>query len=663
MKSLRGRRGEDLIFNGSVGVAKMNHASVTITFDNKDKKFGLDFDEVSIARHVYRDGQNEYYLNNSRVRLKDIFELLSKISIGASSHHIISQGEADRFLNSNIFDRREMVEDALGLRVYQYKKAESERKLDKTEENIKEAEMIRRELAPHIKFLKKQVEQIEKAQELKRNLVTLYHDYLKREEIYLKDAREKINKEKGGPAGELSSIEAELGRISKELSDAGSADEGKLTSLRELERKINEIRFKIDDTSRQIGRLEGRIEAGLSNPFLSQAPTIEKERVCPTCGQSIKIGVDTSVESDFVKRKKSELEENKKQKTEAESLLSKLRQEEMSLTAAHSQLKVEIDAHKDGLRDSERKMFELRARKNELLSKLGFVKIQEEKILHEEDDFKKELTEAAILAGREVLNYSGFVIELDDPTTEPREAQEERRRKIERIKIRLEDMGSIGDEVVKEYNETIERDKFLEKEIADLQTSAASLREVMKELADKIEKEFVVGIERINKQFQAFFETLFGGGTAALTIVTVSRKKPADGSMEDEGFIDEEEGEPERGIDINVTLPKKKIRGLQVLSGGERSLTSIALLFAISQVNPPPFLILDETDAALDESNSRKYGEMIQSLAKYSQLLIITHNRETMNRADILYGITMGADGVSRILSIKFEEAQGLVKN
>ena len=124
----------------------------------------------------------------------------------------------------------------------------------------------------------------------------------------------------------------------------------------------------------------------------------------------------------------------------------------------------------------------------------------------------------------------------------------------------------------------------------------------------------------------------------------------------------EEDEEAREGIDINVNLPRKKVKGLMMLSGGERALTSIALLFAISQVNPPPFIILDETDAALDEANSRKYGDMIESLSKYSQLILITHNRETMSRAGVLYGVTMGSDGASKLLSIQFEEAVKVAK-
>ena len=132
--------------------------------------------------------------------------------------------------------------------------------------------------------------------------------------------------------------------------------------------------------------------------------------------------------------------------------------------------------------------------------------------------------------------------------------------------------------------------------------------------------------------------------------------------MAEEGDMEEiEEEEPEEGIDIEVSLQHKKIKGLMMLSGGERALTSIALLFAMVLVNPPPFLVLDETDAALDEANSQKYANTLADLSQKSQLIIITHNRETMLRAGILYGVTMGDDGVSKLLSIKFEEGERYV--
>ena len=172
------------------------------------------------------------------------------------------------------------------------------------------------------------------------------------------------------------------------------------------------------------------------------------------------------------------------------------------------------------------------------------------------------------------------------------------------MKIRLEELGGAGgSEVIKEYKETSERDAFLAKELEDLKKSAESLQQLIKELLEKLDVEFREGINKINKTFQEFFSMMFGGGEAKLEIIK-NYKLKAKNPIEEE-IENTEEQKPEEGIEINVSLPRKRIRGLDMLSGGERALTSIALLFAISQVNPPPFIILDETDAALDEANSK----------------------------------------------------------
>jgi chromosome segregation protein len=271
-------------------------------------------------------------------------------------------------------------------------------------------------------------------------------------------------------------------------------------------------------------------------------------------------------------------------------------------------------------------------------------------------------------------------------SAEVRRVQQERRKHIEKIKIRLEDSGAGGGtEVLKEFRETEERDMFLARELEDLEKAKKELLQLIADLDVRIDYEFKSGILKINTEFQKFFSLMFGGGKAELTVVKeIRRKKKSDlgelGDMLEEGAeyggrrteggdessasglppADSDEG-PE-GLDVNVSLPRKKVKGLMMLSGGERALTSIALLFAISQVNPPPFIILDETDAALDEANSRKYGDMIENLSKHSQLILITHNRETMSRAGVLYGVTMGSDGASKLLSIQFEEAVKVAK-
>ncbi len=356
-------------------------------------------------------------------------------------------------------------------------------------------------------------------------------------------------------------------------------------------------------------------------------------------------------------------------KKELEAKLEKVNVEEKGLSNEYNKLKNEIEREKDSNRDAEKAVFRIMAESGEVRSKLHDIAMHEENLRLVKEDFKRELTELGVLLGTHILQFNTVHI---DNFNEDRHTQEERRKRIEKIKIRLEDSGGGGGaEIMKEYTDATERDNFLEKELTDLQNSATSLGLLIVDLDLKLSTEFKTGVEKINNQFKEYFAMMFGGGEAKLEVSTpVKKRKDTDLNlmMEDDGgtFPDVDSMTSEDasldGIEIEVSLPKKKVKGLMMLSGGERALTSIALLFAISQVNPPPFIILDETDAALDEANSKKYADMIENLSKYSQLIVITHNRETMSRAGILYGVTMGAGGGSKLLSVAFEEAVSVAK-
>lgn len=711
IKSLRGKRGEDLIFNGADS-SRLNRASVKVVFDNTKRVLNLDFDEVVIERVVHRDSSNEYLINGSSVRLKDIIELLAGAHIGSSGHHIISQGEADKILNANIKERREMIEDALGLKIYQYKKQESQRKLEKTEENIKSVESLRREIAPHLKFLKKQVEKVEKVVEMKQSLKNLYKEYFKREETYLKFERAYIDNEKDGPLKELKRLEKELHEAKEILAKSKDKDE-KSDGVIAVENKLKLARLEKDTIVRDSGRIEGEIlsiERLLKKEKDRQASEAEKTvylRDVEDLIRRVDVEIDIAAQKDsivdiksilsnikelfggFMSKNKtiettaaiSESEEDikrlKEERLQLEDRLRKILASEAALSAEYNELKDAIEKEKDSNRDAEKNVFRIVAEQNEFQIKLNSLKNREERLILEEEAFKRELTEAHVLAGREALDFHDFVVVdgnnapylIDDIAKESRVHQEERRKEIEKIKIRIEDSGGGNSEdIMKEYREVEERDTFLSRELTDLFASAKSLQELINELDVRLDQEFKQGILKINAQFQEFFSLMFGGGTAALTVVREKKKKRSDTDLtsllnENGGDIMETEEEVgQEGVDISVNLPRKKIKGLVMLSGGERALTSIALLFAVSQVNPPPFIILDETDAALDEANSRKYGDMISNLSQYSQLILITHNRETMSRAGVLYGVTMGSDGASRLLSIAFEDAVKVAK-
>ena len=661
MKSMRGKGGADLVFKGSKNLSRGTRASITAYFNYADKIFklwndagediNLNYDVISISREVYSDGVNKYILNGSEVRLKDIHGLLASVHIGSSGHHIISQGEADRILSASARDRKEMVEDALGLRIYQYKIKESERKLERTNENMKEVTLLRRENAPHLKFLEKQVEKLERAKEMRSELSALYGKYLKKEEIYLQSEKNELASEHGRLSGELREVSAKISKTEDQNDASGGK---KIEDLRAVEQKVNSLRSEKNELERKIGRIEGMIEAGDRKAKISGR--------CPMCGSVI---AETDPEQSEKKRHETEeLEELKKTQASTLAEIRRVENEEKENAALAENFKQDINKEMEALRDLEREKFAWKVREQEVHSALELVKIKEENLRIRKDAFESELKEGGVLLGEDILAYKNNKDNQKTDTT-----QEELKKKIERIKIKLEDTGiGGGAELMKEYGEVTERDRFLEKELEDLGKSIESLKVLITDLKEKIDTEFKEGVKKINKEFQEFFAILFGGGHASLAVVTEMRRRrkiefdeneePADA----EALAGEEEGEPEQGIEINVSLPHKKVKDLHAFSGGERSLTSIALLFAMSQVTPPPFLILDETDAALDEANSRKYGDMLEKLSKRSQLIVVTHNRETMSRAGVLYGITIGSDGASKLLSVKFEEATQIAK-
>lgn len=687
MKSMRGKRGEDLIWNGSAQAPRGGRASVKLVFDNADRTLNLDFDEVAVERVVHRDGGNDYLLNGSSVRLRDVAELLSGANIGASGHHIISQGEADRILSAGVRERREMVEDALGLTAYLYKREEAGKKLEKTGENMREVEALRRELAPHLKFLNNQVKKIEEAQNLQGELRERYLEYFKRESVYVKFAEATLQAEREAPEHEHKALNTRVEHLRRDL-EKSRGDDKQTQELMRLEEEGRSAARRRQEIERELGRIEGQLAAHESLGHTEAAvPASETrsfvERVLKEVEDSLTLSEVEGLKSrlsalvvlarEFLHKISASQEPRgastadlSQKKRALEEELQGLQSKEAATAASVASLRRSIESEKDASRDAERELFQAMARRSELETALAGLRARADILARERESLKRELGEAVALVGREIADYESHRLEGGDAeaAAEERSAQEERRRKLERMKIKLEEsgLGSSGD-VLKEHKETTERDEFLSRELADLEASRASLGHLIEELTKTLETRFSSGVEKINKEFDAFFKLMFGGGSASLQIVKEKKLRRGAAESEDgDESADKADVEVEQGIDLSVALPHKRLKGIHMLSGGERALTSIALIFAMSQVNPPPFLILDETDAALDEANSRRYGDMLENLARKSQLIVITHNRETMSRAGILYGITMGHDGASKLLSVKFEEAVAVAK-
>lgn len=686
MKSMRGKRTEDLIFSGSQSAPRSNRAAVTIVFDNLPRggkrPFNIDFDEVSIERAVFRDGTSEYLINGSKVRLRDIAELLASANVGDTGHHIISQGEADRILLASPKDRRAMLEDALGLKVYEFKKNEAQKKLEKTQENIAQVNSLRRELAPHLRFLEKQVEKLERAEALRDQLTEAAKEYFAIEDRYLETEKERLARAKEEAAQKLATASAELSEIEERATT--DAEGGKrLESVRKAEREVERLTGERSALSREIGRVEGALSAAKKRsaeaarePYAKvpredlTALAEEIEKQVNLSGETVESlratvnAVRTAIRA-FVERfvKGDDLLADEEQavyayENEKKELLEKDEGLAAELEKARSALMREreaLTAHDETGKELRKRILDLAQAKAHEEGEVARIAARIDELGYLAQELDENKVQVVAAAGREAVSYEP----LTELPQEERRAQEERKKNVERMKIRLEEAGGTGEDIRQEYKEVSEREQFLARELEDLGKSAEGLDTLIKELDEELARHFTDGLSKVNASFGEYFALMFGGGGARLVLEDVRRAAEEDEEEQEEP----EETETKRpGIEIAVNLPKKKVRSLMQLSGGERALTSIALIFAMSQVNPPPFLILDETDAALDEANSRRYGDMIESLAKHSQLIVITHNRETMSRAGILYGVTMGSDAISKLLSVKFEEAVAVAK-
>ncbi len=250
---------------------------------------------------------------------------------------------------------------------------------------------------------------------------------------------------------------------------------------------------------------------------------------------------------------------------------------------------------------------------------------------------------------------------------------------IKKIKGQLELSGGIEPEVVSDYEQTKTRFDFLAGQITDLEQATQALGSIIEDLDETIAQRFLVSFKAINEKFVEYFKLLFSGGKAQLVLQKIEPMVETEG---ENAIAVDEAGQTEAkplsarekflakervrsslfaGVEIQATPPGKKLSTIASLSGGEKALASIALICAIISFNPSPFVVLDEVDAALDESNSERFAAILDKLMIHTQFITITHNRATMRRAAVLYGVTMGDDGISKLLSVKLEEAKEIV--
>jgi chromosome segregation protein len=290
---------------------------------------------------------------------------------------------------------------------------------------------------------------------------------------------------------------------------------------------------------------------------------------------------------------------------------------------------------------------------NGIVQKRNDAQVSLAKIETKIEDIEQELYQELTISAASLKERMDLTTSINDLKT--------MQDRIQKLKYKLSLIGGIDEEIVEEYSQTKERHDRLEEQLHDLKKTITDLETLIAEIDDVMKKRRAQAFKTIRKEFQRYFSILFEGGSADLVEVYAEEKE--DRPDEDDQDIVASEIRPKRkkgkkmlvGIEITASPPGKKIKHIQSLSGGERTLTSIALVCAILHTNPSPFVVLDEVEAALDEANSLRFTAILKELSARSQFILITHNRATMHAADALYGVTMGAGGMSVLVSVDLE--------
>lgn len=667
-KNIRINKSQDLIFSGNLQESNPSFCEVELIFDNQRKIFNSEYNEISILRRIDRNGNNEYFINHKSSRLKDIIDLTASAKIGLKGFSIINQGAVENIFLVSPQERRIMLEEILGLKNLELKKEEAKRKLEEANINLDKTLALEKEILPRLRFLKRQVARWEKREILEQQLkdeekkyfISLLHQLfteqgnepLNLESLYQKlynlDTliKEKENNLMSVKETQNKEIESKIQQITKEIINLQNQ---KSELLRELGRQEihSEITYSITDFKNTIIQIKQTLQKLLAvndlNEIYSEIKTIIQNIDQLLNPSPSKITINPQIQQ--LQSSLNHLEEELKTKNNA------LQQNEKILNESNI-----------NFRDQYNEIIKLRTQKEEILQLIKKQELAAEKYNLKLNDIKRRLYETSFTF-EEIENY--YKEQPDLAVSESEVLQIEKH--IFRLRKELAEIGIEDSNIIKEYEEVNNRYEFLLQQINDLRKSINDLQILIKELTKEIENTFNKALMNINHDFNRYFRLMFNGGSGKLE--QIKKNKLGDSNNNDDEvtnqkYVDslEQSGGEYWGIDIKIDIPKTNIKSIEILSGGEKTLVAIALLFAIINQSRPPLVIVDEIDAALDEDNSRRFAQILQELCQDTQFIAITHNRMTMTAAQVLYGVTINENNSSQLLSIKFEDSEKILK-
>ena len=681
-KHIRVGSATDVLFNGMGQKPAAGFASVSLEFDNSRKQFPVDFGEVQISRKVYRDGTSEYQINKKTARLKDVTHLLAAAKLGVKGMGIVNQGAADVFLRANAVERREMLEEMIGLKEFRLKKEEAERRIKETRDNLSKVEGIIQELEPNLRSLRRQVQKWESRAQKETELKDIELGYFSYKIADLERAfaaEQPVRTDAEAIDKEIGRLQSEIKKRQMDLEQVGTRDPETLRARTELETRMRAAQAKQSEASHALGVIEGKLQmfaslekhpAGLRvdqalkklgdvKDALSRLASLDDLAALRKIIQDVMQDIESFLHP--ASPVSEEHPEERELKAQKQDIARTIEQEAHMVASCVKELEVMERASSEeslALRATMKDLESLRAALGEQESLRERTLFAKERKQLKQDDLRMRMQEAG-------YQWEAFMQENKEAIARALEqeyASGDAETKMIRLRRDLALIGELDQEVVQAHRDASERYEFLVQQKQDLDKALADLDALDASLEEKITTGFESALREIDAEFNKYFQTIFDGGKASVSVVRVNEDEESAGD-ESEGEATApnrtKQGTGELGVDFSVHLPRKKIKSVEMLSGGERSLTAIALLFAIISAAKPPLLVLDEIDAALDEANSQKFAKLLRAMITDVQFVIITHNRSIMESADILYGVTM-QDGVSKVFSLRFAQAEEL---
>lgn len=666
LRLLRAKSSDDVIFSGTTTKSRSGFAEVSLVLENNDHP-DLAFSEITLTRRLDRDGHSEYEINGEQAKLSDVSLLLAQIGIAQRSYAVIGQGMVDHVLAASPSERKTFFDEAFGLRPFHLRREQALRKMNEARENLEKSQILIRELEPRVGTLRKQVDRFQERSTLETNLHEMEERWygsewrrLRRESARMEEDARKIQAEEKGIEDRLQSLPVMTEEKAAEETDATWEVQEAIKNLHQEQLKLRERRSSLEmrravaavrtertwsplPLSKIVERLQNvERDASFLQQSLTNVDPAEIAARLRSLAEALKkllAELERPAPDPVIDSRDPILEAEATELMSTEQALTKqIRDLEVGLVnvRAQDQAKRHAWMEQERLRSSlERDRFALERRRSENAVSLARVEERRASLLEEIERYTPTLREHLDAHADKV----GDAVDPNLPNL------------IHRLRTQIEWAGSIDPNILTEFEETRSRLETLLTQTTDIESSLRDLDEVVAELDKTILEKRTVSFEALNKAFGSSMQELFGGGEARLLDV---RAEP---EVDPEtGEVIENEDEVV-GIEIQATPPGKRLKAVSLLSGGERALVSIALICAIMATNPSPFVVLDEVDAALDESNARKFGEMLARMTKRTQFVVVTHNRATMVHAHAIYGVTM-EEGVSRVLSMKLESEE-----